>query len=673
MKTNKIKILSLLGVISIIPSIVTQQFFEKNPNISLDKYSSKNQEVNTNIIDMETGNNLSGAMVDSNGDGKGDSVYMWGSNLYGQLGQSKEDYYYNDPLPQKIEGLPEGEIVDFSIGDSHIGVVIDTTFDGKGDSLYMWGDNGKGQLGHEPWTNGDDDFSYPFNWNPMKVEGLPEGEIVDFSLGGNNSGVVIDTNDDGKGDSLYMWGDNWDGQLGHEPGTNGDNVDSPYQWDINWNPVKVEGLPEGEIVDFSIGYLHVGAVIDTTFDGKGDSIYMWGDNELGQLGHEQGTNGDIQENNLGYDSISNSNPIKVEGLPEGEIIDIATGYHHSGISLDINGDSKADTVYSWGENFYGELGHKPGTSGDVDYFNNSTPIEIKSLPEGEIIDISFGTQHSGVIMDTNWDNNGDSIYMWGLNAEGELGHEPGTNGDDNFGTTPYYWCPTKVEGIPEGEIIDISLRGGCHSGITLDTNGDENGDSIYMWGSNRYGELGHELGTNGDSTNIIDSEHNWNPVKVKGIPTFSQDYYFESIDSIEIIDNKSTIIINNNLKFFNNNTVEEREVKLDILDNEENIIEIKTSFDINTGQIIINDSDHQFSNDESYYIKSIKYNSTINNFDGYKYVYYPTSNNTFEVNWSSSNSLWWVWVLLSLIILTSIILVIVWIVMSKKNKRVVIK
>ncbi len=642
MKINKTKILTAIGILTIIPSSYVGVIYKQNLNITSNDYSEIDKKTNSNIIDLETGEDHSGIIVDTTGDGKGDSVYMWGVNEWGELGHNIGtigDEGKHNETPIKVEGLPEGEMLDISLGGYRSGVIIDTTGDGKGDSVYMWGDNQYGQLGHKPGTNGD--YQTSFNSTPVKVEGLPEGEILDISLGIYHSGVTIDTTGDGKGDSVYMWGANEHGQLGHELGTNGDDQN---HFTFNSTPVKVEGLPEGEILDISLGGNHSGVLIDTTGDGKGDEIWKWGEIISGQLGN-------WEDEGIWF----NETPIKVEGLPEGEILDISLGGYHSGVIIDTIGDGKGDSVYMWGLDNYGQLGHEFGLL--------SIPVKVEGLPEGEILDISLGGYHSGVIIDTTGDGKGDSVYMWGNNSSNQLGHEIGTNGDDYN----HNEAPVKVEGLPEGEILDISL-GGYHSGVIIDTTGDGKGDSVYMWGSNLFEQLGHEAQTNSGFWEFS----NWTPTKVEGIPIFLQDYQLTSIESIKVNSDDSTITFNNELQYFTKNTFSERKVKLNILDKHEKIISVESYLDVDTGQIIINDSGHQFNNDETYYVESIEYNSTVDNFDGYKYIYYPTSNNTFEVDWSSSKIFWWI-LLLLLIMVSIIFIVTIWIFLSKRKNNEIIE
>lgn len=158
-------------------------------------------------------------------------LYMWGNNSFGLLGDGTTTDS-NKPV-KVLEGVKS-----VSLGDSHSGAI---TEDG---SLYMWGDNDEGRLGNGTTVDSN---------KPMKVL---EG-VKSVSLGGWHSGVITE---DG---SLYMWGHNYYGQLG-----NGTMTDSS-------RPIKVlEGVES-----VSLEGWHSGAI---TEDG---SLYMWGDNHYGQLGN----------------------------------------------------------------------------------------------------------------------------------------------------------------------------------------------------------------------------------------------------------------------------------------------------------------------------------------------------------------------------------------------------
>ena len=177
---------------------------------------------------LETENKISLGGAHSGAITEDGSLYMWGRNDYGQLGDGTKGDRSN---PVKIMD----HVRSVSLGAEHSGAI---TEDG---SLYMWGSNSYGQLG----TN---DRS-----KPVKIM----DHVRSVSLGGWHSGAITE---DG---SLYMWGRNDDGQLGD--GTKKEERS---------NPVKIMD----HVRSVSLGEWHSGAI---TEDG---SLYMWGSNSSGQLG-----------------------------------------------------------------------------------------------------------------------------------------------------------------------------------------------------------------------------------------------------------------------------------------------------------------------------------------------------------------------------------------------------
>ncbi len=174
---------------------------------------------------------------------KDGSLYMWGLNSSGQLGNGEaEDHYRvqnedgtNDikaryPNPIKIMD----NVVDVSLGAFHSAAVT------KDGSLYTWGANNRGQLGDGTTDN---------SANPIKIM----DNVKSVALGGEHSAAIT------KDGSLYTWGYNGGGILG-----NGTTTDS-------LTPIKV--MDDVSSIDLSG---------DTTAAiTKDGSLYTWGYGKLG--------------------------------------------------------------------------------------------------------------------------------------------------------------------------------------------------------------------------------------------------------------------------------------------------------------------------------------------------------------------------------------------------------
>lgn len=223
----------------------------EHDNVKIYKVSTPTKvESLSNVIAVALGSDTTAAIT-ANGD-----LYMWGDNLYRQLGVGSTADSVR--VPTKVNSL--SNVVAVSLGFAFSSAVT-----ANGD-LYTWGFNPFGQLGL-----GD----YDDRATPTKVVSLPN--VVSVYMSAFHSAALTA---DG---SLYTWGDNLYSQLGH-----GDYYDCPI-------PVKVN---IANVVAVGLGFDNTAVL---TADGK---IYNWGSNDNGQLG-------------LGrYDDEPHPNPAPVPTLPE---------------------------------------------------------------------------------------------------------------------------------------------------------------------------------------------------------------------------------------------------------------------------------------------------------------------------------------------------------------------
>ena len=189
-----------------------------------------------------------------------------------------------------------------------------------------------------------------------------------------------------------------------------------------------------------------------------DGLYAWGGNSKGQLG--DGT------------TIDRSTPVKVVFPPAVlSVTGIAAGYSHS---VAITNDG----LYTWGDNFNGELG-------DGTRINRSLPVKVVWPPTvAAVTQVAAGRNDTYAI--TN-----DGLYAWGSDFAGQLGNGSFgilPDGSSDVGQT----LPVKVvfNRNGNGKVTSVTeIAAGEYYALAI-TN-----DGLYAWGMNVSGCLGTGTGT----------------------------------------------------------------------------------------------------------------------------------------------------------------------------------
>ena len=120
------------------------------------------------------------------------SLFSWGMNHSGQLGVGDAE---NRRIPTLVTGLQGKQVVHVAAGGNH---TICSTADG---SVFTWGAGDQGKLGL-----GDDESD---SLVPTLVRSELQGkQVVQVAAGDKHSACVTEDS------SVYMWGDNEQGQLG---------------------------------------------------------------------------------------------------------------------------------------------------------------------------------------------------------------------------------------------------------------------------------------------------------------------------------------------------------------------------------------------------------------------------------------------------------------------------
>ncbi|MDR2561337.1 MAG: Ig-like domain-containing protein [Holophagales bacterium] len=264
------------------------------------------------------------------------SLWAWGWNVIGQLGDGTD---IDRKSPVQVGTAKNWKSM--SAGYVH-SVAIK-----KDGSLWAWGWNGDGQLGD--------------GTNTPRITPVQVGTAKNWVAVAAGLYHTLALKDDG---SLWAWGSNEDGQLGD--GTNTDRN----------APIQVGSSNDWKSV--SAGFWHTEAIKTN------GSLWAWGYNGDGQLG--DGTN------------TSRRSPFRI-GLSEDWEEVAAGGY----LTAAVRGDG---SLWAWGYNGEGQLGD--GTNTD-----KNAPIKVGDSDDWAAVWV--GVAHTLALK-------GDgSLWAWGYNGYGELG------------------------------------------------------------------------------------------------------------------------------------------------------------------------------------------------------------------------------------------------------------
>jgi len=258
----------------------------------------------TNVIAVAAGNHHSVALCS---DG---SVWTWGTNTYGQLGNSTP-LNRSQNVPTQVRNSDDTgfltEVIAISAGAYH------TLALKKNGIVMAWGSNEKGQLGL-----GSDAV---YHQTPFPINELTDITHIDagasHSLARKSNGTV------------WAWGSNEKGQLGY-PTNNNSFSNSPHQ------VLASDGINNlMNVVNIAAGGFHSLAL-------KDDCIIMgWGNNNYGQLG-------DGSETSTIYPtSVKRANSLDLLD----NVVDISAGANHSLARL------KNGQIMAWGDHNDGQLGN----------------------------------------------------------------------------------------------------------------------------------------------------------------------------------------------------------------------------------------------------------------------------------------------------------------------------
>lgn len=332
------------------------------------------------------------------------TVWAWGRNIYGQLGDNTNT---NRSAPVQVQNL--SDVVAVATGLFHsLALKSDGT-------VWAWGDNWNGQMG----DNGNTDRKVP-----GQVQNL--SGVIAIAGGGYHS---LALKSDG---TVWAWGENGEGNVGVEEGAyeggqlgDGSNINRRY-------PVQVKNL--SDVIAIAGGAYHSLALK------RDGTVWAWGFNSTGPLGDGTTTNRNtpVQVQNLSsVKAISGGNAfsvaLKSDGTvwawghnTKGQLGDNTNTARHSPVQVQslssvnsIGGGgfhciaSKSDgTVWVWGDNAEGQLGNNS-------YTGRSTPMQVQNMSGASAV--SAG-RNSSIVLKSD-----GTVWAWGRNAYGELGDNTTTS------------------------------------------------------------------------------------------------------------------------------------------------------------------------------------------------------------------------------------------------------
>lgn len=386
-----------------------------------------------------------------------------GRGFHGQLGQdsydncglhSEVELWDYDEGSELVDGHDDVEVV--ACGASHSACVT------RAGALYTWGLASSGELGHGGWT--------PIEVNvPRQVSIVAGVRVVDVACGANHTLVV---SEEGR---LWSCGRGRHGQLGH----------GNYHDQGPLSPV--EALKDIAVASVTAGKAHSMALT------KEGSVYSWGDNLLGQLGHG-GPALNILSQGDGTLQTGIAYPRKVEALearfqnaPE-RIISVACGGRHSA-ALTVCGH-----LYTWGKGEDGALG-----LGSRENARVPTRVQLTTRS------CSWGEEASGPDMGLRCVK-----VACGANHTVVLLHNPSlpvaqvaSTGSSSYGQLGHGSCDGLLELRPvralqdcKVPVTDISAGHEASSATTAD-------GRHFLWGRGEWGQLGSG-----------DERSHWRPVAV---------------------------------------------------------------------------------------------------------------------------------------------------------------
>ena len=351
------------------------------------------------------------------------TLWAWGvNNNYGQLGLGDK---VSRSSPVQIGTLTNWSTI--AVGNNH---ALALKTDG---TIWSWGYNGNGELGQSIVTSIN-------RSSPVQI-----GTRNDWTWIGAGSNHSMAVRSDG---TLWTWGSSVRGEGGRGTTT---AVSSPVQVGTLTNWSKIQGG----------GYFTLAVKTDGT-------LWGWGNNGFGQLGQVNST-------------ANRSSPVQIGTLTNWS--DVFPGEDGGSVIYGSALARKTDgTIWAWGLNSNGQNGQ-----GEITINARSSPVQIGTRTD--FASGSLGENHGIALL------NDGTLASWGINSSAVLGQFL------TFNTSRS--SPTQV-----GD-FNTSWGGATISVGSQYTVARKSDGTLWSWGLNANGQLGHNDSINRSSPVQVGTLSNW--------------------------------------------------------------------------------------------------------------------------------------------------------------------